>query len=145
MVLNIVIVDANFILLPFQFKIDYLDDIRSKLSGPIKFIVFQQVIDELQAKSERLPKSAKFQNQLDSGLNYLELNKERFHIIQSEERKEKSQTTDDFLVKACLKFKEGDNRVYLATNDSELRKLVEKEGINTIFLRQRKFLAFNHV
>ncbi len=37
MVSNIVIIDSNFVLLPYQFKIDYLTEIRLILQGELKF------------------------------------------------------------------------------------------------------------
>ena len=43
-IINIVIIDANFILLPFQFKIDYLKEIRDLVEGKISFIIFRQVL-----------------------------------------------------------------------------------------------------
>ena len=39
---NVVVIDSNFILLPFQFKVDYLNEIYLKL-GKINFIIFKQI------------------------------------------------------------------------------------------------------
>ena len=40
---NIVIIDSNFILLPSQFKVDYFNEINSKLEGKTLFIIFKQI------------------------------------------------------------------------------------------------------
>ncbi|MFX1502393.1 MAG: PIN domain-containing protein [Promethearchaeota archaeon] len=138
---NIVIIDSNFILLPFQFKIDYFLEIREILEGELKFIIFKQILDELEAKKRREPKATKFRSFLQAGLSYLEKNSNEFQIKTMEDTKSVHETTDDFLLKKAIVFsKQGDN-VYLATNDSELRKKALNRHINTIFLRQKKFLT----
>ncbi|MHA2035403.1 MAG: type II toxin-antitoxin system VapC family toxin [Promethearchaeota archaeon] len=140
--LTLIIIDANFILLPFQFKIDYLYEIRANLDGTLKFIVFQQILNELEAKRKREPKATKFIRLLNSGLSYLEKNKERFEIEFIEDIKGIDETTDDFMLRKLTKLKENYQSVFLATNDSELRRRSKKLSINVIFLRQKKYLSF---
>ena len=139
---NIIIIDANFILLPFQFKIDYLDEINLELEGTKLFVVFKQVLDELEAKRMRQPNASKFPLQLKAGLNYLEQHKEKYNILMHQDRKNLRETTDDFLVKKAVEFKSICRNTYLATNDSELRKKAKIKKIYLIFLRQRRYLSF---
>ena len=138
---NVVIIDSNFILLPFQFKIDYFLEIRQILEGKLKFIIFQQIFNELEAKKRREPKATKFRRFLESGLLYLEKNNDKYPIEIIEEVKNNDETTDDFLLKKANELKIKGNSVYLATNDSELRKKAHNQLINTIFLRQKKYLS----
>ena len=138
---NFIIIDSNFILLPFQFKIDYFNEIRLKLEGKLKFIIFQQILNELEAKKRRESKATKFVKFLESGLMYLERNKEKYDIEIREDVKKDYETTDNFLIKIVIELKKESNNTYLATNDSELRKMAHKQHINTIFLRQKKFLS----
>ena len=138
---NFIIIDSNFILLPFQFKIDYFNEIRLKLEGKLKFIIFQQILNELEAKKRRESKATKFVKFLESGLIYLERNKEKYDIEIREDVKKDYETTDNFLIKIIIELKKESNNTYLATNDSELRKMAHKQHINTIFLRQKKFLS----
>ena len=142
---NLVILDSNFILLPFQFKIDYLNEIRVNLEGKLKFIIFKQILKELDAKKKREPKATKFHRQLKSGLLYLEKNKINFNIEYMEQTKDKIETTDDFLLRKLINLKEENRNIFLATNDSELRKKAKKLKISTIFLRQKKFLSIERV
>ena len=139
--ISIIIIDSNFILLPFQFKIDYLNDIFLNLEGKIRFYIFKQVIDELKAKESREPKARKFHRMFKSGMSYLEKNEKIFPIYFIDEVKNSSETTDEFLLKWCIKFKKEYKHVYLATNDSELRKKAKNSNINVIFLRQMKYLS----
>jgi len=140
---NLVIIDSNFILLPFQFKIDYFLDIRQILEGKLKFIIFQQILDELESKRRREQKATKFKRFLESGLLYLENSSEKYPIEIMEDVKNDFETTDDFLLKKANEFIiKGDN-VYLATNDSKLRKKALNQHINTIFVRQKKYLSID--
>ncbi len=140
---NFIVLDANFILLPFQFKIDYFAEIRASLEGITTFIVFKQVLDELEAKKLREPNATKFHMNLKSGLLYLEKNKDEYNILYKQSIKSREETTDNFLLKICQELKENHKKVYLASNDTELRRKAKIVGINTIFLRQKKYLSFD--
>ena len=140
---NLIVIDANFILLPFQFKIDYLYDIDIQLEGRTVFILFKQILDELEAKRVREPNATKFIMNLKSGLSYLENNNEKYNIVHNHLTKSIEESTDDFLVRNCQELKGKEKRIYLASNDSDLRRKVRKIGVSTIFLRQKKFLSFD--
>ena len=143
MVENLIVVDANFVLLPFQFKIDYLYEITASLEGKTIFIVYKQILDELEAKKLREPNATKFHMNLKSGLLYLEKNNDKFKILYRQSIKSEEETTDNFLLKTCQELKEKNKKVYLASNDAELRRKARKIGIITIFLRQKKYLSFD--
>ncbi len=138
---NIIVIDSNFILLPFQFKIDYFDEIRSNIDGRLKFIIFQQLLDELENKRRKEHSTSNFIRFLESGLFYLEKNKENYNIEFLKDIKKPHESTDDFLLRELVNLKSKGNNVFLATNDSELRKKAIKQHISTIFLRQRKYLS----
>ena len=140
---NQVVIDANFVLLPFQFKIDYLTEITSSLEGITRFIVYKQILNELEAKKLREPNATKFHMNLKSGLMYLEKNDSKFNIQYKQNVKTKEETTDSFLLKICQDLKGKNKKIYIASNDSELRRKARKIGINTIFLRQKKYLSFD--
>ena len=142
---SLIIIDSNFILLPFQFKIDYLNEIRLSLEGELRFIVFKQILDELEAKRRRESKSTKFIRLLDSGLSYLEKKRGDYEIIFLEDIKDRDESTDDFLLKKSLELKDEGYNTFLGTNDSELRKKARLASLNTIFLRQKKFLSIERV
>ena len=142
---SLIIIDSNFILLPFQFKIDYLNEIRLSLEGELRFIVFKQILDELEAKRRRESKSTKFIRLLDSGLSYLEKKRGDYEVIFLEDIKDRDESTDDFLLKKSLELKDEGYNTFLATNDSELRKKARLASLNTIFLRQKKFLSIERV
>jgi len=140
---NLIVIDANFILLPFQFKIDYLYDIDSNLEGRTIFILFKQILDELEAERLREPNATKFIMNLKSGLSYLKDNDAKYNIVYNHLIKLNGETTDDFLIRKCKDLKGKEKRVFLASNDADLRRNARKIDVSTIFLRQKKFLAFD--
>jgi len=140
---NIVVIDSNFILLPFQFKIDYFDEIRTKIEGQLRFIIFQQMFNELDSKRKRKQKSTNFARFYDSGFLYLEQNKEKYDIIILKNIKRDNENTDDFILRMLKDLKKENQNVYIATNDSELRKKAKLIDISTIFLRQKKYLSID--
>ena len=111
------------------------------LEGDLRFIVFQQVLNELEYKKKREPNSTNFSRWFDSGLLYLEHNKNEYNIEIKEDIKDDNETTDDFLIKMSIRLKKKNHNLFLATNDSNLRKKAKKHNIRTIFLRQKKFLS----
>ncbi len=139
--INLIIIDSNFILLPFQFKIDYFNEIRQNIEGKLKFIIFQQILDELESKRRREQGHTKFIRLLDNGLMYIDKNKEIYNIELLEDVKKAIENTDEFLLRKSEELQIADQTVYLATNDSELRRKAKRLNIGTIFLRQKKYLS----
>jgi len=140
---NYIIIDANFVLLPFQFKIDYLTEITASLEGITQFFIYEQILNELEAKKLREPNATKFRMNLKSGLLYLEKNKANYNIQYKKSIKSPEETTDSFLLKICQDLKNENKKVYLASNDADLRRKARRIGINTIFLRQKKYISFD--
>jgi len=138
---NLVILDSNFILLPFQFKIDYFYEIRLNIEGELRFIVFKQILDELDSKRRRESKGTKFIRLLKNSLLYLNKNKDKYNIEIVEDIKKDVETTDEFLIGRALKLQNLGQNVFIATNDSELRRKAKKLNIGTIFLRQKKYIS----
>ncbi|MFX1357937.1 MAG: PIN domain-containing protein [Promethearchaeota archaeon] len=140
--INSVVIDSNFIFLPFQFKIDYLTEITENLGIKTEFIIYKQILDELKAKNRRERKKEKFRKQLEASLLYLENFKDKFNIIFNNTIKKDDETTDNFLLRKCIDLKKKNIYIFLATNDSDLRRKAKSIGLNVIFMRQKKFLSF---
>jgi rRNA-processing protein FCF1 len=112
------------------------------LEGDCKFLVFKQVIDELEAKSHR-SESTIFSNQYRAGMTYLKNNENEYKVIMKDDVKSNDETTDDFILRQCNVFKSAGYRIYLATNDTELRRKAKRKDIDTIFVRQKKYLSMD--
>jgi len=137
----LVVIDANFILLPFQFKINYLEEIERIIQRKIKFVVYKQIIDELKAKARRENKANKFILLLNSSLSYLEKYNADYDILFDPSIKIQNETTDEFLLRKCIELKNQGYIIYLATCDKELKKKARNQKLNLIFIRQKKKIS----
>ncbi len=114
-----VVLDTNFIILPFTKKIDIYEEIKTLIPGEKEIITTDYVVEEI-IKTQKNHKVI------------IELLKRNASII---ETKEKPVDNDTALIELCKK-----ETAIIATNDSDLRKKAKKAGIKTIFLRQGKTL-----
>lgn len=137
------VVDANFLFLPIQFKIDFLSEINYLLEGKNYFLIYKQIFDELESKKKKLHEISKFGRELNFAKGYLESNKNNYDLIYVNKIKQRSETTDQFLLKECLRLKKMNPNIFLATNDSQLRKEASKTNIRNVYLRQKKYLSIS--
>ncbi len=124
-----VILDANFLLVPFQFKVDIFSEIEALIGG-FEPIVLSTTMEEL----KRLSK-AKSEKTRRSFLAALELAK-KCRIVDVELRS--GESYDDAILRVA-----GEGKYIVATNDSNLRKRLRDKGITTIFLRQKSHLEMD--
>lgn len=116
-----IILDTNFTMVPFQFKVDIFMELRRLLNEPYKVFILDQTLKELEGK--KLGKSVReLLERYDVGLIKTEQNK----------------SVDDLLVELADR-----ERFIVATQDKALRDRLKNKGINIITLRQKKYLTFN--
>lgn len=121
-----VILDTNFLLLPFQFKVDIFAEIE-RLIGKFEPIVLSTTLNELKKLVDlRSVKTSRL------ALSAMELVK-RCRIIEVDVRSEENY--DDVILRIAK-----ENNYIVATNDKLLRRKLRRAGITTIFLRQRAYL-----
>ncbi|MDI6654296.1 MAG: hypothetical protein QME59_00200 [Candidatus Hydrothermarchaeota archaeon] len=113
-----VVLDSNFLLLPFQFRIDIFAELDKLLDVRYEVYVTKGVIEELKKIKSRHGKGAL------SVANKL-------RVIETEG------SVDEALLKLASK------EVIIATNDKFLKEKIEKKGAPVIYLRQRKYLAID--
>lgn len=124
-----VILDANFLLVPFQFKVDIFSEIEALIGG-FEPIVLSTTMEEL----KRLSKSRSEKTRRNS-LAALELAK-KCRIVDVELRPGESYDS------AILRVAD-EGKYIVATNDRKLRKRLRDKGITTIFLRQKSHLEMD--
>ncbi|MDP3742056.1 MAG: hypothetical protein Q8R15_01950 [Candidatus Micrarchaeota archaeon] len=121
-----VVLDTNFLLLPFQRQIDLETGIETLLEEPHFFVVLQQVMDEL---TEIASKQRRFSPAARAAISFV--SKKGFVI-----EKGFPGVPDNALVQYC-KAKEA----VLCTLDTELRRKAKNLGVRVIFLRDKGHLA----
>src|SRR5208282_1530555 len=126
-----VILDSNFLMIPFQFHIDIFQEIEYLLQKKVDFIVPSAVKQELTSISARGGEGsseASLALQLASRCRVVEVS------LQPEE------TVDDAIVKAAQKLS-----AVVATNDIELKKKLRDILVPVVFMRDKSKLEIEGV
>ncbi|TFG19861.1 MAG: hypothetical protein EU530_04905 [Promethearchaeota archaeon] len=143
--MNNVILDANFLLIPSQYQVDIYHQLRMRLTGTLKLLIVPEVIEELNIKSAATA-STKFTRDVKMALELLSNQQKQFPHLFEELPDKNSQNlpVDDYLIELAEKTQQIKNHeVYIATNDKELRKKATIKGLRTIYLRQKKILEIS--
>jgi len=122
-----VILDSNFLFVPFQFKVDIFGELEA-LVGHSEPIVLSTTAEELENLSKRKPEKVRKQ-----ALSALDLAK-RCRIVNVEKKQEES--FDDVVLRTAK-----ERKCPVATNDKMLRRKLREAGVATIYMRQRSHLV----
>ncbi len=123
-----VLLDTNFLLLPFQFKINILDDLEYLVEQSHRFVVSSCTISELQDIGAHVGKHGMAAR---LALKLVEANRHRIDVVQS------TQTVDDWIVDYAAK-----HNAIACTNDSKLRRRLKKQGVAVVSMKSRSKLGF---
>ena len=120
-----IIIDTNFLMLPFQFKIDIFSEFNRICNFSYKLHIFEQSMNELKniigKQSGKSKKAAQF------ALKLIKL--KNISIIAS------SPKDVDSLI-----LENPDKDAIVATQDMHLKKKLLEKGASVIILRQKKYL-----
>lgn len=113
-----VLIDTNFFMIPFKFKLDIFEGFKSLLNEAYELYTLSGVIDELKKIA---PKKMDLFNKM--------IEKNKVRILKSEGK------VDNFIAENLKGF-------VVATNDKALRKKLKEKGIRLILMRQKSKLEF---
>lgn len=122
-----IILDANFLFIPIQFKLDIFDELPKILNQKFIPIVLSSTVKELQGLTKS--NSLKIQKQAKSALKLVD----KCYVIHNE--KSVNETFDDVIVRISTEWK-----CPVATNDRNLKKKLRSQGLPVIYMRQKKRL-----
>ena len=126
-----VILDSNFLMIPFQFNLDVFQEIEFLLQKKVDFIVPSAVKSELTALSTRGGEGAAEASlalQLASRCRVVEVTLEA------------NETVDDAIVKASQKL-----GAVVATNDIELKNRLKLLKVPVVYLRNKSKLEVDGI
>ena len=126
-----VILDSNFLMVPFQFNLDVFQEIEFLLQKKVDFIVPSAVKSELTALSTRGGEGAAEASlalQLASRCRVVEVTLET------------NETVDDAIVKASQKL-----GAVVATNDIELKNRLKLLKVPVVYLRDKSKLEVDGI
>ncbi len=122
-----IILDTNFLLIPYQFNVDIFSEIRRVCDFKYKLCIIDKTIDEL--KKIMVNQKGKDKMAAMLGLVFIEQNK--ITKIKTKEKK----NVDNLIISNA------DKDTIVATQDAELKAQLKKKGIGLIVLRGKSHLA----
>jgi len=122
-----IILDANFLFLPSQFKIDIFEQLANLVNQRFEPILLSTTLQELQTMAEK--GSPTMQKQASLALSLAE----KCRQIQVERKR--GETSDDVILRIAVEWNSP-----VATNDRELREKLRAKSIPVIFLRGKRRL-----
>jgi rRNA-processing protein FCF1 len=123
-----VIVDANALMMQFQYHVDLEQELERVIPGAFEVIVPDEVIDELETKADEA--SGKTAEEARLGIELAET----FDIVEVEGDFAK---TDD----AIVQMASGMENSVVVTNDKLLRAQLRAQGIPNVHMRSKAFLT----
>ena len=123
-----IIIDTNFLLIPYQFKVDIFSEIRRICDFNYEICIIDETIDELR-KIMMMPGRDKLGAVL--ALQLLPHHKVKKILTK------KDKSVDDLIVDTAGKD------TLVATQDAELKRRLKKNKIRLIVMRQKKYLALS--
>ncbi len=121
-----VILDSNFLFIPFQFRIDIFEQLEILL-GKSEPIILSTTLKELENLAKR--RSIKMQRQAAAALDMAK----KCRIVEAELAPDESY--DDVIIRTAKEW-----RCPVATNDTKLRKRLREAEVTVIYLRQKSRL-----
>ena len=121
-----IILDTNFLLIPVQFKVDIYSEIDRICDFSYELVTVKEVVSELEhliAKGSKSKKAAKLALQM----------LKKFQIRTLRDRKVFKRADEAIIAIA-------DKNSIVATQDMELKRLLKKNAVRLIVLRQKQYL-----
>ena len=123
-----IIMDTNFLLIPYQFKVDIFSEIDRIVLERYELFVLDKTIEELEKIIKG--KGQKQRNKLAATLALQLVRSKNIGILKTESGK----TVDDILLEKA------DKDTIIATQDIELKHSIKQKNCTLIVLRAKKYL-----
>ncbi|MFH1785572.1 MAG: PIN domain-containing protein [Candidatus Micrarchaeota archaeon] len=123
-----VILDTNFLLIPFQFKIDIFRELDYLIEISHNYVISSRTITELETLGKRIGKDGMAAR---LALKLVVANSKKITIV------ENNDYVDDWIVEYAKTF-----NAIVCTNDSKLRKRLREARIKAITMKSKSKLGY---
>jgi rRNA-processing protein FCF1 len=123
-----IIIDTNFLLIPFRYRIDILRELDYLVEASHTFVISSKTLKELKKIGKKVGKDGMAAR---LAIKLVEANSTRIEIIESEEH------VDDWIAVYSKA-----HRAIVCTNDSELRRRLRARSIKVVTMKSKSKLGF---
>ena len=120
-----IILDTNFLLIPYQFKVDIFSEIERIMPSGYQLCIIDKAIDELKKLADGASKHS-----LAARLALVFVNTHNIKIMKTKQDKD----VDSLIVDNA------DKDTIVATQDMELKKRLKEKGVILIVMRKKQYL-----
>ncbi len=122
-----IVFDTNFCMVPFEFKVDIIDELNRIMPEKYEVLIPNLVVDELNKIARGIGKRAiAARSALEFVKNFKKVNVEKRGSVD----------------KSIIYFAK-ENNCILATQDKEMKRIARSLGVPTITMRQKKYLIYD--
>ncbi len=125
-----IIVDTNFLLMPYEYRIDLVSELRRIVHSPITLVISRGALNEIATLSGRHGRRA-------AAARFVESNMEKFKSAFEFEIVPDTGAVDKWILKHAQ-----ENLLTVATNDIPLRKKLLAKGVPVIAMKGKSKLEF---
>lgn len=129
---TLVLLDTNFLMVSLRFGVDVEAELERIIEASFKLATTTAIVDEL----KRLKTQVKFGEEKEIDFALALANK----IAILDEKLESGEEVDDQLIRLASR-----GGYVVATTDTELRRRLREGSIPVVYLRQRRYLAFDGI
>jgi rRNA-processing protein FCF1 len=123
-----IIIDTNFLLIPFRYRIDILRELDYLVEASHRFVISSKTMTELKKIGKKVGKDGMAAR---LAIKLVVANSSRIDIIESEAH------VDDWIVEYSKI-----SRAIVCTNDSELRRRLRARAIKVVTMKSKSKLGF---
>lgn len=123
-----VVLDTNFLLLPFRYKINILKELDHLVEKHHKYVISSRTIDELQRLGKKIGKDGMAAR---LAIKMIDAAKAKFEVIPND------QEVDDWIVEYAAA-----TRAIVCTNDSELRRRLRASKIKIVTMKTKSKIGY---
>ncbi len=123
-----VVIDTNFFLIPYQFKIDILTELEHLIDVHHHFVITSKTLRELERITENVGKKGAAAR---LALKIIDANRKRIEVIDS------NKPVDRWIAEYSEK-----HGAIVCTNDINLKKTLKENGIKVISLRGKTKIGY---
>ena len=123
-----VIIDTNFLLIPFKFRIDILTELERLIDIHHQFVITSKTLKELEKVAENAGKQGAGAR---LALKIIEANRPRIEVVES------NKPVDLWICEYAEK-----HGAIVCTNDIELKKKLKENGIKVVSLRGKTKIGY---